>query len=202
MRARLALLYVRIHCELREVDPAFLPTGVDSIPLLQLPNGKLIDDSLMIMRWACSRHPDLQLWPEQRVRQQSVENIVRIIDGPFAEACHLYQAAANSNVVSRRDYRSEAEIFLAQLEARLARMEFLVGDQESLADLAILPFIHQFAEVDRTWFDNSPYRALREWLSNYRDNPLWQQTLQPVSRWRPSAEPTYLDTSVLRRASA
>jgi glutathione S-transferase len=202
MRARLALLYVRIHCELREVDPQFLPTGVDKIPLLQLPNGKLIDDSLMIMRWACSRHPELQLWPDQHVRQQSIENLVRIIDGPFAEACHYYQAAARAKQANQRSYRNDAEIFLAQLEARLARMEFLVGDQETLADLAILPFMHQFAEVDRDWFEMSPYMRLREWLSNYQDNPFWQQTLSPVPRWKPSAEPSYLDAAALRRASA
>ncbi len=194
MRARLVLLYARIHCELREVDPEFLPTGVTALPLLQLPNGKLIDDSVLIMRWACSRLPGLNLWPDVKVRQQAIENLLGIIDGPFAQANALYRQ--QPSVV----HRAGAEIYLAQFEARLARMEFLVGDQESLADLAILPFIHQFAEVDRAWFDTSSYLRLRGWLNNYQSNPYWQQTLSPVSRWRPNAEPTYLGASGPRRA--
>lgn len=201
-RARLALLYAKIHCELREVDPAHPPTGVTAVPLLQLPNGKLIDDSLEIMQWAISRRPELKLWPEIRVRQQSIENLVRIVDGPFAEACAAYWQALRGGQRSRYDRRADAEIVLAQLEARLARMEYLVGDVETLADLAILPFIHQFAEADRTWFDVAPYRQLRAWLARYRDNPLWQLALRQLPLWRPDAEPVYLDASATRRASA
>jgi glutathione S-transferase len=192
LRARLALLYARIHCELRDVALDDLPADVNAVPLLQLPGGKLLDDSLSIMRWACARHPELGLWPDIRVRQQAIENLVRIIDGPFAEACGHYQTAQRVVRPGSRDFRAEAEIFLAQLEARLARMEYLVGDSETLADLAALPFVHQFAEVDRTWFDISPYRCLRSWLAGYRDNPAWQQALLPAPRWRPGAEPTYL----------
>ncbi len=192
MRARLALLGARIHCELRNVDPAHFPTAVDRVPLLQLPNGKLIDDSFAIMQWANTRRAELGLWPAIRVRQQSIENLVRIIDGPFAEALQHYaaaQASGDPQVIRRR---GDAEIVLAQLEARLARSGHLVGDQETLADLAVLPFVHLFAEIDRTWFDVSPYRQLRVWLQQYHDNPAWQQTLRRGSLWRAESQPVYL----------
>lgn len=198
MRARLVLLMARIHCELREVDPAQLPIAVSSVPLLQLPSGKLIDDSFAIAQWASARRPQLELWPSIRVRQQSIENLVRIVDGPFADACQLYANAVAARHPHALNRRSDAEIYLAQLEARLARKLFLVGDEETLADIAVLPFIHQFAEVDRTWFDISPYRRLRAWLASYRDNPEWQQTLYCGARWRPDAAPTYLEKNVNR----
>ncbi len=207
-RARFALLMAGIHCELREVDPADPPIAVTRVPLLQLPSGKLIDDSFAIAQWASARKPQLGLWPAIRVRQQSIENLVNIIDGPFASACHLYAQAAAAQpspgvqppaAINRR---SDAEIFLAQLEARLARKPFLVGDEETLADIAVLPFIHWFAEIDRTWFDISPYRQLRAWLTSYRDNPEWQQTLRCCPRWRPDALPVFLDASGIRAASA
>ncbi len=207
LRARLALLTAGIHCEVREVDPAALPLAVAKLPLLQLPNGKLIDDSFAIAQWASARRPQLELWPSVRVRQQSIENLVRIIDGPFAAALDCYRRAAAANgrsVVDGRDaqaWRFEAEIFLAQLEARLARMTYLVGDRETLADVAVLPFIQRFADVDKTWFDVSPYRQLRAWLLRYRDNPYWQQALRPVARWRIDA-PVYLALADGRRASA
>jgi glutathione S-transferase len=202
MRARFALLMARIHCELREVDAVALPTAVASLPLLQLPSGKLIDDSFAIAQWASARRPQLELWPNVRVRQQSIENLVRIIDGPFIDACKLYASAVAAKHPNAMNRRSDAEIFLAQLEARLARKPFLVGDEETLADVAVLPFIHFFAEIDRTWFDISPYRQLRAWLASYRDNPDWQQTLHCGSRWRPDALPVFLEANSTRRALA
>lgn len=202
MRARFALLLAGIHCELREVDPANLPTAVTWLPLLQLPSGKLIDDSFAIAQWASARRPQLGLWPAIRVRQQSIENLVSIIDGPFASACQIYANAVAVRQPNAMQRRGDAEIFLAQLEARLARKPFLVGDEETLADIAVLPFIYWFAEVDRTWFDISPYRQLRAWLLSYRDNPEWQQTLRCSPRWRPDAMPAFLDASSSRIASA
>lgn len=206
MRARLALLTGRIHCELRNVDPAHFPTAVDRVPLLQLPNGKLIEDSFAIMQWAIARHAELALWPAIPVRQQSIENLVRIIDGPFAEALQHYAAAQASGDPQLIRLRGDAEIVLAQLEARLARSGHLVGDRETLADLAVLPFVHLFAEIDRTWFDISPYRQLRAWLQQYNDNPVWRQTLRRGGLWRADSQPVYLqvqgDEAAGNRASA
>ena len=196
MRARLALLTARTHCELRNVDPARFPTGVDRVPLLQLPNGKLIEDSFAIMQWANARHTELALWPSIPVRQQSIENLVRIIDGPFAEALQYYAAAQASGDPQLIRLRGDAEIVLAQLEARLARSGYLVGDQETLADLAVLPFIYVFAEIDRTWFDVSPYRQLRTWLQQYSVNAAWQQTLRRGSLWRADSQPLYLQLPI------
>lgn len=201
-RARFALLLAGIHCELREVDPANLPTAVASVPLLQLPSGKLIDNSFAIAQWASARRPQLGLWPAIRVRQQSIENLVNIIDGPFASACQLYANAVAARQPNIPNRRSDAEIFLAQLEARLARKPFLVGDEETLADVALLPFIHWFADIDRTWFDVSPYRQLRAWLGSYRNNTEWQQALHCGVRWRPGALPVYLESSTGRRELA
>lgn len=194
LRARLALLCAGLRSELREIDPDSPPVPLPAVPLLQLPSGKLLDNSAAILRWAMERRPELGLWPDSRVRQQSIDNLILANDGPFAQALSNYREAARLLVRSPRDFRTEAEIFLAQLEARLARTGHLVGDSESLADIAILPFIHDFAEIDRDWFDSSPYLALRGWLNRYRNNPLWQQALQHVPRWYPGAEPRYLDT--------
>lgn len=196
LRARLALLYARLRVEIREIDPDNQLPAVTSLPLLQLP-GRLIDNSADIMRWAISRRPELALWPESRVRQQSIDNLIDAIDGPFQSASLRYLNAALRINGSRlqlleTNYRAEAEIFLAQLEARIARMGFLVGSEETLADIAVLPFVHIFAEVDRNWFDGSPYLALRQWLERYRHQALWQQCLEPIPLWQPGNEPFYL----------
>ena len=115
MRARLALLMANIHCELRDVDSLHLPTAVDKVPLLQLPSGKLIDDSFAIAQWSSARKPQLDLWPSVRVCQQSIENLVRIIDGPFYAAIQLYAEAIIKRDPHIKSRRTDAEIVLAQL---------------------------------------------------------------------------------------
>lgn len=202
MRARLALLLAHIHCELREVDPQALPTGVYRVPLLQLPSGKLLDDSFAIAQWAAARRPQLVLWPAVRVRQQSIQTLVQSLDGPFYAATQLYAEAVARCDARARHHRADAEIFLAQLEARLARKAYLVGDDETLADIAALPFIHRFATIDRAWFAASPYRHLQAWLLRYADLPAWQQTLRAASRWRPGTQPIHLDSGGSERALA
>lgn len=185
------MLYARLRCEIREIDPRNPLPEVTTLPLLQLP-GRLIDNSRDIAHWAIGRRPQLTLWPDSRTRQQSIENLIATVDGPFASASGCYQHAVDHPSRSREHYRTEAEIFLAQLEARIARMGFLVGAEETLADIAVLPFVHVFAEVDRGWFDGSPYLALRSWLERYRQSPLWLQCLEPIPLWAPGAEPFYL----------
>ena len=188
LRARLAFLYARLRCEIREIDPDNpLPT-IGTLPLLQLP-GRLIDSSAEIMHWVLNRRPELNLWPDSRVRQQSIENLIATVDGPFYDASKEYsQATARSRI----HHRTQAEIFLAQFEARIARMGYLVGDVETMADIAALPFVHQFADVDRDWFEGSPYLALRQWLDRYSYLPLWNQCLEPIPFWHPASEPFYL----------
>jgi len=191
LRVRLAFLYAHLRCEIREIDPENPLPAVATLPLLQLP-GRLIDNSLEMTRWALSRRPGLQLWPESRVRRQSIDNLIATVDGPFHEAYQAYEKAGHVPNRSRDHFRMQAEIFLAQLEARIARMGYLVGNEETLADITVLPFIYMFAEVDRDWFDRSPYLALRQWLERYNYNPLWTQCCESIPYWRPGAEPFYL----------
>ncbi len=191
LRARLAFLYARLRCEVREIDPENPLPAVATLPLLQLP-GRLIEKNVEIAQWAIGCRPALKLWPDSRVRQQSIENLIATIDGPFSDASYRYQHAGRFPNRSRDHYRMEAEVFLAQLEARIARMGYLVGDQETLADIAVLPFVYLFAEVDRDWFERSPYLALRHWLDRYSYNPHWLQCLEPIPAWHPGAEPYYL----------
>jgi len=83
------------------------------------------------------------------------------------------------------DYRTDAERFLVRLEDRLQSNRFLMADRISLVDIAIFPFIRQFAGVDPNWFEQTPYAKLRGWLAyllqsdlflaSMTKHPVWQQ---------------------------
>ncbi len=49
--------------------------------------------------------------------------------------------------------REEASIFLYALDDQLDGQKFLHGDEIGASDLAVLPFIRQFAHVDLNWFE-------------------------------------------------
>lgn len=186
----MALKYAQISVELREVilrdKPAEMlaisPKG--TVPVLQLPDGTVIDESLDIMRWALVQH-DPQAWASSQD-----EALILVNDGPFKQLLDRYKYADRYPERAAGDYRDEAvQIHLAPLEARLQRTDFLSGDQPSLADTAIFPFIRQFAEVDRTWFDDTPLPALQAWLNWHLESPLFQSVMEKYPAWSPEHLP-------------
>lgn len=172
MRARLALAFMNIAYEACEVDlknkPAALlevsPKG--TVPVLVLPEGTVIDQSLDIMYWAMPQI-DLQYKDE-------IEQIISINDSQFKDNINHYKYPTRypEDKNSIEHYRFECEKILQPIEQRLSKHNFLINDKETIADLAVFPLIRQFSMVDSKWFAAAPYPNLRRWLeiisnSNY-----------------------------------
>ena len=170
MRARMALHYAGIAVETREITlkakPAHLlqvsPKG--TVPVLVLADGTVIDQSLDIMHWALQQHdPDNWLGsPQQQVHTAA---LIADNDGAFKRALDQYKYAIRFPEQPPQAYRAEGERFLQQLEACLAQQAYLLSDHVNLADVAIFPFVRQFAMVDPAWFEASPYPRLQAWLN-------------------------------------
>jgi len=189
IRARLALWQAGIEVELREValrdKPAEMlaisPKG--TVPVLQLPDGRVIDESLEVMRWALGRHD-----PDGWLSAASVEEIERLIhrnDGEFKPLLDAYKYAERFPARTKAQWRDAAvDAHLADLNQRLSRHAGLLGARISLADAALMPFVRQFAGVDPHWFAQSPMGALRAWLDDWLASPLFQAVMAkpPVSR--------------------
>lgn len=195
IRARLALHASNMSYELREVQlrdkPATMlaasPKG--SVPVLVLPDGQVIDESLDIMLWAL-RHRDPHVWlgaGDDTPSQAS--HLIELNDGAFKRALDQYKYADPAAVSLSMQYRAEGEIFLQQLEARLQAHAYLLGASFSIADAAILPFIRQFAGVDSEWFDTAPYPHLRAWLHHGVASTLFLAVMQKYPVWQPHAPP-------------
>lgn len=170
IRARLALWQAGVPVDLHEVSlrdkPAALlrlsPKG--TVPVLHLTSGEVIDQSLDIMLWALAQHD-----PEGWLQAASLPDMLALIarnDGPFKQALDGYKYPERFAEHSAAQWRDQAiACHLADLESRLQRHPCLMGEHWSLADSALLPFVRQFAQVDRSWFDASPaLPALRAWL--------------------------------------
>ena len=166
----MAIACAGLTVELREVllriKPetmlAISPKG--TVPVLQLAGGQVIDESIEIMRWALSfSDPDGWLEASAGCEDDSAELVVWN-DGGFKHYLDRYKYADRFPENARDFYRGMAEPFLLELECRLSSNPYLFGSRLSLTDVAVFPFVRQFAGVDGAWFRGSRYRAVRAWL--------------------------------------
>lgn len=179
IRARLAIAQARLSVQLREVALRDKPQSLlrlspkGTVPVLLLPNGQVIDESLTIMQWALRIH-DPQAW----LRNVGHDDLVQTNDGPFKHWLDRYKYAQRHPGHSASHYREQAvQTLVAVLEARLHGQPFLGGLTPCLADAALFPFIRQFAAVDSQWFEASAWSRTRQWLATWTGGLLFEQVM-------------------------
>jgi glutathione S-transferase len=187
MRARLALVSSGSMCLIREVKLSDKPAELAAaspkatVPVLQLADGQVLEESLDIMRWALGRS-DPEGWLD--ADSAETERLIAANDGPFKH--HLdrykYPDRHGSDLEVEREKGLQ---LLAVLDERLRQSANLGGSAMSLADAAILPFVRQYAQVDRPWFDRRPLPALQSWLSRHLASPLFQRIAVRLKPWSP-----------------
>lgn len=196
MRARSAIAVSGQACELREVVLKAKPTALleaspkATVPVLVDTEGHVIDQSLDIMLWALRRNdPDAWLAPEQGSLQGMLA-LVEECDGPFKCKLDRYKYPQRYQEVSGKRFRDEAAIWLDCLNARLADQACLFGGRPALADMAIAPFVRQFAHVDLSWFQAQPWPRLQRWLSDWKESGLFQTIMAKHPPWQDGDRPT------------
>lgn len=196
MRARLTLAMSGEAHELREVvlrnKPAEMlaasPKG--TVPVLVLPSGEVIDESLDVMLWALRRHdPERWLAPAQG----SLDDMLTLIagnDGAFKRSLDRYkypnryaeESAGNTEAFAQRQ-RGLGAAWLLKLDGMLAG-GWLFGERVSLADMALLPFVRQFAHTDPVWFAEQPWPRLQAWLARFEASELFAGVMEKHAPWQ------------------
>lgn len=192
MRARLALLASGEPFELREImlrdKPAAMlaasPKG--TVPVLVCADGRVIDESLEIMLWALGRND-----PEGWLAGYDAA-LVETFDTQFKH--HLdrykYPERHEADPIANRD---AGLAMLGQLDTRLSDSVHLCGSQRALSDMAIFPFVRQFAAVDAGWFAAQPIARVQQWLARHVASPLFEQAMQRFAPWTPDDMPLVLN---------
>ena len=182
MRARLALAISGASCELREVKLAAKPAAMlaaspkGTVPVLVLPDGPVIDESLDVMRWALARHD-----PEDWLARDDPA-LIAANDGPFKHDLDRFKYPGRYGTDPLVHRCSGAE-FLKNLEGRLSASSFLCGPARGISDAAIMPFVRQFAATDPAWFDSQPLPHLKNWLASYLKSDLFKAIMIRVPPW-------------------
>jgi len=188
MRARLALMSSERTCELREIvlrdkAPEFLAASAKAtVPVLVLADGTVLEESLDIMFWALEAHDPENLLPEAE-EASAMRDLVTLSDGPFKNKLDRYKYSNRYEGVDSLRERDQACDFLAGLDARLQTSPWLFGRQPKYADFAILPFVRQFAFVDRTWFDAQPWPGLHVWLQGFLASKRFAAIMAKYQKW-------------------
>ena len=175
MRARLALRYSGVAVRIIEVSLKAKPAEMlalspkGTVPVLNVGD-QVIEESLEIMEWALAQH-DPEDWRLQG--HPAVYELIEANDQGFKHHLNRYKYPERYPEQPMEAYRAEGEVFLQKLEGLLAEREYLLADHLSLADVALAPFVRQFAHVDREWFAGTPYRRLQAWLQRFLESPLF-----------------------------
>ncbi len=191
MRARLALVSAGVTVQLREVvlrdkPAAFLETSPSgTVPCLKLDE-RVIDESFDIMIWA------LQINDPEGMQDLPDTGAVLITDCDswFKTALDRYKYATRHQDVDIAAERSKAAQFVAQLDSFLKGQPWLFGKCPSMADLAVLPFVRQFAHVDPEWFWDQPWRDAIRWLEAFKSSSRFLNIMQKYPQWKPGDQVT------------
>jgi len=179
MRVRMALVVAGIQCEVHEIDfknkPHTMLTASPkgTVPVLILNNGDVIDESFDVVLWALQQND-----PEKWLVVKGTGGLIAENDGAFKQALDRYKYPNRFPDEDCSDARDKGEEFLHKLNGLIEKNGYLLSDKRTLADICIFPFIRQFANVDRKWFDVLDFKPLQSWLKINIENDLFAHIMK------------------------
>jgi len=187
----MVLVYSRINVELREVVLREMPAAMlacspkATVPVLVLADGTVLEESRDIIDWALSENDPQDWMPGAGSAEYSTTmHLIDENDDVFKEQLDRYKYAERYPEHPVEYYRSQGEAFLEQLDARLGRGPWLLGRRMTVADVAIFPFVRQFAHVDKPWFDRGPWLNLHQWLDLQIHSDLFASVMKKYPQWQ------------------
>ena len=185
MRARMALAASGAEVMLREVllkdkPPELVAASPKAtVPVLVLSDGRVIEESIDVMQWALVQSDPLG-WLEGAALDS---DWINECDGDFKHWLDRYKYAERYPEHTAEDYRQQAESFIQKLEDQLSVSDWLGGTAANAVDVALFPFIRQFAGVDPSWWQQAPYPHVQQWLENWLNSALFSAIMTKYSRW-------------------
>lgn len=208
MRGRIGLYKAAQDVEVREVvlsnkpDAMIEASAKGTVPTLVLPNADgtntVIDESLDVMLWALHQNdPEDLLHQQDTAALPAMLALIATFDDEFKTQLNAYKCAKRYRENNVVECRQACEVYIQDLEDRLGagiteeafeegqKKRFIFGAKESLADIALLPFIRQFSKVERQWYRESPYPNLKQWLNGYLQSVMFNKVMTQYELWKP-----------------
>ena len=186
IRSRLALVYSNISYEHREILLKERPSELYSIspkgtvPVLQLQDGTVIDESIDVMKWALAQS-DPDCWYTDKIVEQN--SLIALNDDEYKKRLDMYKYHERFPEGSYDEFQNAVGEILKTYESILSKSSYLCGDKITLADMALFPFIRQGAHVDLVWF-NAQFPILSKWLKIFKESELFGIIMKKYAVWK------------------
>lgn len=195
VRARLALHAAEIPYELREVSLKNKPTSMllaspkATVPVLvDETTRQIIDESIDIMRWAFAQQDPLSWYPKEKSTLQFMMHWIEQNDKNFKPLLDRYKYPNRFPNECVEDIFERAKSHLDDLNRQLTMHPFLIGNQATMLDAALLPFVRQFAKVDWERFAALNYAALQKWLEDWIESDIFSTVMRKYPVWQEDEE--------------
>ena len=185
MRARMAIAVSGVETELREVVLSDKPGELlaispkATVPVVLQTNGQVLEESLDIMRWALDQND-----PENWLGGYDPE-LIAANDGPFKHALDRYKYPHRYGLEDGTAYRESGLEHLTNLDTMLAKQDYLSGARRGFTDIALFPFVRQFAATDQPWFESTALSSLKRWLAQLVESELFANIMGRYPQWTP-----------------
>ena len=196
MRARLALRLCKIECIIREIslkakNSEFLqvsPKG--TVPVLVLPNGKVLEESLDIINWSLEQNDPNNLKVNDEVTKKINDKYIQLFDKDFKFHLDRYKYSSRYNISNSEIHRNKARNILTEINSMLEGKDYIGGQCMSLLDISILPFVRQYRTADINWFDNHlGLRNINNWVNIFLNTEILASIMTKYKVWEKEDPP-------------
>jgi glutathione S-transferase len=182
IRARIALHSAEIVFETIEVDlknkPAALlacsPKG--TVPVLQLSDGSILEESVDIVHWALSCHYPAHFLPSSAIDPQQADHLYKLLHTHFIPALNRYKYPNRYPGTDPQVHHGILITVMDQLPSVL-QLGFFCGAQPSYLDILWFPFIRQYARIDPDAFHKIAAGALLTWFSWWEEQDMMRAVM-------------------------
>ena len=182
MRARMSIVREGFDVELREVvlrdrpDHMMEISPKGTVPVLWLPDGTVIEESLEIMQHVL----DWDLSEEEA-------HWVARNDEEFKFHLDRYKYPNRYDDLNEVEHRTLASAYLHDLDVRLGEGSAFAPQLND----ALFPFVRQFANHDRDWFDVQPWANVHAWLAEHLESEAFKRCMKKEKQWIEGAETVF-----------
>ena len=190
----MALAYSNFSIEIREIslrdrpDELYKTSSKGTVPVLIISDGTVIDESLEIILWTLKNNPN-QTWLSENPKQEM--DLITQNDTTFKKWLDKYKYHDRHPEESKEYYREQCQKILSEYEKQLMDNTYLLRNDISIADIAIFPFVRQFANVDYPWFESN-FNLLKQWLESFCSSDLFLSIMNKYETWKNENKPTMI----------
>ena len=186
----MALAHTGISVELREIflterpDELYAISSKGTVPVLELEDGQVIDESFDIIMWALDQtNTDwMEINPDQQLK------MIYANDHEFKPWLDKYKYHERHPEHTKEYYQNQCDAFLSNYNETLKMQPYLTGEKMQLLDVAVFPFVRQFAFVDSHYFEEK-YSQLNLWLQKWKNSKLFNSIMDKYVQWEPDHDP-------------